>query len=211
MIGRRLLLSAIAAAALVVASPRDASCQASPGAEAFVAKVADAALTVMTSKGVPDGERIKRFREIFVGATDMPEIGRFVLGRHWNAAVKEGKDAQFLKLFEEVVVLTWSTRFKDYAATVNHKVIGSDPDGDKGVLVRSVVAREAQAPVNLTWRVRQGDGEFKAVDLMVEGTAMAITYRSEYASVMQASGGKIDGLLAALQRKIQQLNENPAR
>jgi phospholipid transport system substrate-binding protein len=204
MYSRRALLLSALAGVLMLFSAGGAQAANEQEAKAFVERLGQDALDTMTVKGMTDQERAARFRQLFTASVDMPEIARFVLGRYWRTASTE-QQQEFLKLFEEMVVLTWAGRFKDYGGDVVHQVTNVSPDGERGVFVESVVKREKQEPIGLQWRLRQPDGAFKVVDLIVGGSSMAITYRAEYASVVQNNGGKIDGLLAAMRKKIAEL------
>ncbi len=175
---------------------------------AFVTQLAAKVMETMTIKGVGDSERAARFRAQFTADVDLPDIGRFVLGRYWRGATPE-QQQEFLKAFEDIMVLTWSSRFKDYGGDLRHAVTNVTADGERVVVVESKVDRERQQPIQLQWRLKQTDGGFKVVDLVVEGSSMAITYRSEYASVIQSNGGKVDGLLAAMHSKINELQAAP--
>lgn len=209
MLLRRSLLLAVVAGFLVTLAAPSRAAEQDP--KAFVDRLANDAMNVMTIKSLSDQERAQRFRTIFVGSVDMPEIGKFVLGRYWRATTTTAQQQQdFLKAFEEILVLTWSTRFKDYAGGFQHEVVGVNPDGSNGMLVESLIKRDKQDPIILMWRLRGAEGNYKVVDLAVEGAWMAITYRSEYASVMQNNGGRMESLLATMQKKIAQLQAEPA-
>jgi phospholipid transport system substrate-binding protein len=179
--------------------------QSADDAGAFVSKLADHAITTMAGNHISDTERMERFRQLFVSAFDLPEIGRFVLGRYWRAATPE-QQQEFLKAFEEISVLTWAKRFRDYNGETL-EVLNVAKDGEKGTFVDSKINRPTAPAIPVTWRLRQPDGGYKIVDIVVEGVSMAITHRSEYSSVMQASGGQMDGLLAAMRKKIAVLKE----
>lgn len=205
MLIRRIFLRvALAALAVVcVAGPSVASAgETDP--KLFVAHLADTAMQTMTGKGIPDSDRASRFRALFTTDVDMHEIGRFVLGRYWRGATAE-QQQEFLHAFEDIVVLTWSTRFKDYGGDLKHTVTNATADGEHGFIVESKVDRDRQQPIQLQWRVRETDAGLRVVDLVVEGSSMAITYRSEYASVIQANGGSVDGLLSAMRAKVTQM------
>jgi len=45
---------------------------------------------------------------------------------------------------------------------------------------------------------------FAIVDIVVEGVSMAVTQRSEFASVIQSKGGTVKGLIDALRAKTTQ-------
>ncbi|MFD2233703.1 MlaC/ttg2D family ABC transporter substrate-binding protein [Phaeospirillum tilakii] len=211
MISRRPVLLAALGLLASLAVPFVSPARADTGAEAsaFVTHLADGAMQAMVGKGVSDQERASRFRTLFTTDVDLADIGRRVLGRYWRQANPD-QQKEFLQLFEDVVVLTWSTRFKDYGGDLHHVITGTIDDGDRGVTVSSRVDRERQAPVNLQWRLKRTEGGFRVVDLIVEGTSMAVTYQSEYASVIRASGDRIDGLLSALRAKVAELRTPPA-
>jgi phospholipid transport system substrate-binding protein len=211
MISRRpFLLAALGGVSLLVSPLRLAAAEspADPAA-AFVSRLADAAMQTMVGKGVPDQERAARFRTLFTTDVDLIEIGRRVLGRYWRIATPE-QQQEFLRLFEDIVVLTWSTRFKDYGGDLRHTIVGTVDDGDRGLTVSSRVERDRQQPIMLQWRLKRIEGGFRVVDLIVEGSSMAVTYQSEYASVIRAKGDQIDGLLSALRAKVSDLQSGTA-
>lgn len=212
MISRRpFLLAALGGVSLLVAPLRFAAAETAPTDPAitFVNRLADTAMQTMVGKGVPDSERAARFRTLFTTEVDLAEIGRRVLGRYWRTATPE-QQQDFLRLFEDIVVLTWSTRFKDYGGDLRHTVIGLVDDGERGLTVTSRVERDRQQPITLQWRLKRTEGGFRVVDLIVEGSSMAVTYQSEYASVIRANGDRIDGLLSALRNKVADLQSGSA-
>lgn len=204
MMTRRFLLAALAVSLLGFASNPVAANEADP--KVFVSQLASTAMETMTVKGISDAERSQRFRTQFTTDVDLPEIGRFVLGRHWPKDSPE-QQAEFLKLFEDTVVLTWATRFKDYGSDLRHVVTSASAEGERNIIVESRVERDHQAPINLRWKLKKGSPDFRVTDLVVESASMAITFRNEYASVIQANGGKIDGLLNAMRKKVTELHK----
>lgn len=202
MISRRFLFAVLVGFFFGLALDPIAAAEADP--KDFVTQLAGKAMETMTAKGLGDAERNQRFRSQFTADVDLPEIGKFVLGRHWRAATPE-QQQEFLKAFEEIVVLTWATRFKDYGGDLRHVVTNAVSDGERGILVESKVERDHQAPINLQWKLKKGEPDLRVIDLVVEGASMAITYRNEYAAVIQANGGKIDGLLGAMRTKIAEM------
>ena len=53
----------------------------------------------------------------------------------------------------------------------------------------------------IEWCVRGKPGNYKIIDVVVEGVSMAITQRSEFASVIQRGGGEFNSLLAQLRKR----------
>lgn len=206
---RRALVLAVLTAGLLFAGAPPVSAESLEPAKDFVDHLAHRALDVMATKGVSDSERLAHFHQLFATNVDMPGLARFVLGRHWRGATP-AQQQEFTTLFENMLVLTWSSRFKDVGGNVTFQTIGTRPDVEQGVLVESKILSEKMDPVPIDWRLRQPDSNWRIMDLVIGGTSMAITYREEYASVIGQNGGKVDGLLTALRTKVAQLSGQAA-
>ncbi len=203
MPARRLILILVAAAGLL-AGAADARAQDSASAQHFVADLAAESIRVMTGPGLSDEQRRREFRRLFLGSADMPTIDRLVLGRYWRVATPEQRN-RFEKLFEELMVYTWSNRFKNTAGSVRLEISGTAPEPGGGIRVESTIVRQNQQPIAVGWRMRAVDGKWRIIDLTVAGTSMITTYRQEYAAVIAENGGSVDALLQALHRKLAQL------
>ncbi|CAA7626119.1 phospholipid-binding protein MlaC [Magnetospirillum sp. SS-4] len=208
MMKRRTLLAALAGLLAPFAVPAPVWANDSDP-KAFVTNLASTAMDMMTAKGVSDQDRSARFRALFTREVDIAEIARFVLGRHWRVATTE-QQQEFIRSFEDIVVFTWSNRFKDYGGDLRHIVTNVTQDGERGgFVVDSRVEREHQPPISLQWRLKPISTGLRVTDLVVEGSSMAIYYRSEYAAVIQRHNGKVEGLLSDLRAKLAELKSAP--
>jgi phospholipid transport system substrate-binding protein len=122
-----------------------------------------------------------------------------VLGRYWNVATEEQR-AEFVKLFEEYIALAYSTRLAEYTGETL-KVTGSRPDADGAVVSSQILRPAGAAPVKVDWRLIGRNGAYKISDVSVDGISMAVTQRSEFASVIQHNGGQVQGLITMLREK----------
>ncbi len=68
-------------------------------------------------------------------------------------------------------------------------------------MTSEIIRPNGAPPAKVDWRVTRADGAYKITDVVVEGVSMAVTQRSEFASVIQRNGGKVEGLLAMLRQK----------
>ena len=85
-------------------------------------------------------QRLAGFRELFREDFDIPGLGRFIVGRFWRVFTASERQ-QFLGLFEDYVVVTYSDRLSEYARNGGAlRVTGSRPQPD-GVLVSSKIIR----------------------------------------------------------------------
>lgn len=200
MLTRRLFL--VCAVLLAVSGwiARPVSAQtADPGAVAFIQSLGNAAISTFSDKSLSREEAVQKFRTLLYKGFDVPYIGRWVLGRYWNQASPQ-QQAEYQKLFEQLIVKTYADRFVEYSGET-FKIASSQPVSDTDTMVTTQIVRPSGPPVNVDWRVRKRDGEYKIIDVMVEGVSMGITQRQEFASVIQQNGG-VAGLIGALRQKV---------
>jgi phospholipid transport system substrate-binding protein len=153
----------------------------------------------LASPGMPLAQKEDRFRRALHEHFDLPTIARFVLGRHWNTA-DAAERRRFVGLFEDVTTKTWAKRFSDYKGD-GLDILGVQRSSS-GYSVQTAVRRAAAEPVPVTWRLAETNRGLKVVDIVVEGVSMAITHRSEYASLLRSAG--LPGLLGAMQDQVAQ-------
>jgi phospholipid transport system substrate-binding protein len=164
-------------------------------------------ITAMTQKGVSflgdtslnDEQRAAEFRKLLNENFDMAAIGRFALGRNWKTATP-AQQTEYQKLFKDMIVKTYSRRFKEYNGQ-EVKVQSARADGETDIIVSSTIVPPSGPSVAVDWRVRQISGGYKVVDILVEGVSMALTQRSDFASVIQRGGGNIEVLLEQLRQR----------
>lgn len=173
------------------------------GAKQFIESLADQAVKSLTSEGTPRETRIERFRKMFNDNFDTRTIGQWVLGRNWNTASEEQR-TEFLKLFEDLMVVSYVDRFAKYTGE-SLKITQSLKGGDNDAAVSSRIDNPGGQPVRVDWRVIKKDSAYKIIDVVVEGTSMSTTLRSDFGSIIRQQGGKIEGLLQALREKTKSL------
>jgi phospholipid transport system substrate-binding protein len=205
MINRRHLLAACGAWAALALVPR-AWAQAPgnkpvPEAATFIADLTDKAIAGLTKQNLPLEQRAQEFRAIFTQNFDVPAIGRFALGRYWRTASEEEK-AEYLKLFEDFIVGTYSARFGDYSGE-KIKINGTRLGDEGEVTVFTELQRSGNSgpPYKVDWRLRRDGSTFKIFDIIAEGISMSVTQRDDFSAAIQRSGGKVSGLIASLKEK----------
>jgi phospholipid transport system substrate-binding protein len=207
-VARRKVLAGLALGTALAAAGR-ANCalgaDAGDAPKQFVDTLAGKAIAVMSDTAGSDAERVEKFRALFDAAFDLPAIGQLVLGRHWKSATPE-QQTQFLDLFEQQEVLIWARRFKSYnGEKLVVESASADPATPSRFRVDSRIDKTSGQPIPLEWQVVQAAGGWRIVDVTIENASMALTLRQDFESVLQSNGGKIDALLAAMQKKIDQL------
>jgi phospholipid transport system substrate-binding protein len=196
---RRSLLTAVIALGLGIAAAVPLAAAAADPV-ALINDLGNRAIEVLGKNARPN-EREARFRELFNEDFDVPVIARFVLGHYWRVATP-AQQQEFVRLFNEYTVIAYSNRFAEYSGETL-KVTGSRPDGDGSIVTSEIFRANGAPPAKVEWRLSLTDGTYKITDVIVDGISMAVTQRSEFASVIQRHGGQVQGLLSLLQQKIE--------
>lgn len=159
------------------------------------------ALGALADHSMTQEQRAKIFHRLLDRDIDVPLIGRFVLGRYWRDATPEQRKA-YLAAYAEFILKSYITQLN--GAGVNHfEIIKTQPHGSKDFLVHCRVERAGAEPILAVWRLRKTDDHYRIIDLMLAGVSMLQTQRQEFVSVIRASGGSVDELIARLREKAQ--------
>jgi phospholipid transport system substrate-binding protein len=190
--------SALTAALIVIAVALAPSALAAADPAAVINHLGNRALEILGKNATP-AQRAARFQELFREDFDVPGIARFVLGRYWKTATPE-QQQEFVRLFEDYIALVYSAQLAAYSGETL-KVTGSRP-GPEGAIVASEIVRPTGGPpVKVEWHLTDRGGIYKINDVAVDGISMAVTQRSEFAAVIQRSGGQVQGLITQLREK----------
>jgi phospholipid transport system substrate-binding protein len=191
---RRSLLTAALLLGAGAAVPARAALD--PGA--FINNLGNEALAVLGPQTSPE-QRVVAFRALFRRDFDVPQIARFVLGPYWRVATPE-QQREFVQLFENYIALAYSTRLSQFSGE-RLLVTGWQPIPDGAVVTSEVGRPNGGSPVGIDWRLTRHGSTYKINDVVVDGVSMAITERSEFASVIQRNGGSVQDLLTMLRAK----------
>ncbi|OFW89239.1 MAG: hypothetical protein A3J37_03710 [Alphaproteobacteria bacterium RIFCSPHIGHO2_12_FULL_45_9] len=166
----------------------------------FVKDTAEKGLTFLSKPNSTEEEKKAEFKQLLNNSFDMESIGRFTLGRYWNVATP-AQQKEYQALFRKMVVNVYAQRFGDYKGQ-KFEVRSSRPVGNDDVLVSSfIVPTDGSDNIQVDWRVRNRGGSIKIVDVLVAGVSMSVTQRSDFSSVIQRGGGKLDVLIDYLKQK----------
>lgn len=164
----------------------------------FVNDLTDNIITNVLKSKAPKQERFELFKTSFEKALDMKSIGQFVLGVYWRSATPAEREA-FLAAFVDFTTKTWADRFDLYTG---QQIVFSGTRNAEGNQLYVDSQIKNNPPVEVVWRLkRTKDGEFKIIDIIVEGVSMAMSYRNEYGAFLQKNGGNLSVLTTELEQK----------
>lgn len=201
--GLRRISTAFLAAFLVVGFVvPPAVADLSSGARAIVEEMSSTAVAQLTDPAIDRDTRKARMREMMNRYFHVEGIARWVLGRNWRKASPE-EQSEYLALYEDLMIETYVDRFASYEG--ENLIIGEvDVRDDKDAIVTSEFHRPgADKPINVQWRIREVLGEYKVIDVMIEGVSMGQTQRSEFASAIKGADGDIAEFLVSLRERVE--------
>jgi phospholipid transport system substrate-binding protein len=167
----------------------------------FVQNLGDQAIAAIASKALSKDQRNDKFRDLLRNDFDLMTIGRFVIGRTWNAATPD-QQKEYMRLFQELVIKTYGDRMTLYTGE-GFVVTGVRPETEKDTIVNSQITHpDGSDPTKIDWRVRLRDGKLGVIDVVVEGVSLSVTQRQEYAAVLQNNDGQISALLDKMREQL---------
>lgn len=159
----------------------------------------DEAISVLSTQQLTKEKSEELFTVLFEKYFDVDGIAKFALGRYWRVATPAQR-AEYTELFHGMIVAMYSERLREYSGekfTIRNTKMLSDKDA---VVSGTLISAKA-APAKVDWRLHARDGVWRIMDISVENVSMALTQRSEFASVIERCGGKVEALLTVLRSK----------
>lgn len=132
---------------------------------------------------------------------DDQALARRVLAKHWKAA-SPVQQQRFTEEFSAYLVRFYAKAFANY----NGETVAYDDKveiDERGIAsVKTRIVRKSGAPIPVSYRLAQDSGQWKIIDVVIEGIGLVQSKRDEYSGVVNSKG--LDGLIAELSAKNQQ-------
>ena len=193
--------SSVAAAALALtlglalARPAAAALPSEPAG--VVEQTASRVIDILADKNASADDKRHRIQEIVYANLDFETLSKLVLARNWSR-FDETQRAKFMNEFKQHLSMTYGRNVENYR---NERVSILDsrqePNGD--VTVRSKILRGGPGDIAVDYRLRQRDGAWRIIDVIIEGVSLVSNFRSQFQDVV-ASGGP-DRLITLLAEK----------
>ena len=178
--------------------PGPAAASAIDRAQGFVATLAGE-LTRLVNSGRSESQLYGEFERILARYGDMPAVAASVLGPPWRGVSGAERQA-FVAAFQGYLARKYGRQFHEYR-DARIEVTGARDGGRAGVLVETRVLRPGQETVAVAWQVSERSGAPKAVNLIIEGVSMLANERAEVGAMLDAAGGDVGRLIAALRAR----------
>lgn len=191
---QRIAIAIIAfALALGIAGPGRAMAE-DGSASAFVERLAAQVLGAVGNPNLDSAERIAVLQNLLERDFDLTLLGRFALGSHWDAATPAQR-REYLDAFIPYVLATYAVLLDEFDGE-SFAIVDEEPSGAQAFVVTARIERIEGAALETAWRVRRVGSGYQVIDVIFEGMSVALTQRSQFASVVRRDG--LDGLIQAL-------------
>ena len=152
-------------------------------------------------------EREAFFSEKFTKNLDLKNIAKYVLGVYWKKATPQEQE-DFINAFTNLTTKTWTDRFGLYQGQ-DLVFLGTRNAPQNQIYVDSKI--NDNPPVEVVWRLRQKDGTYKIIDIVIENVSMASSYRNEYVTFLQQHQSSIQALIDELNTKAKNFKYTEAK
>ncbi len=163
----------------------------------LVSGTVDDVMVVLNDPSLDLAARRRKIESIAYERFDFDTMSKLVVARYWKTFSPEQK-AEFVEEFKAFLARTYGDRIDRYT---NEKVaiVSETPmkRGDVKVMTKIVGGKFGGALVE--YRVRENAGEWRVIDVKVEGISLVLNYRDQFKSLLSRGGP--DELLDRLKQK----------
>src|SRR5262245_16821379 len=147
--------------------------------------------------------REQKLRAVIPRYFDVQQMARGALTEaQWKLADEETQ-RRYLDTFERFMVANYAGRFDGYSGQ-SFETLGEAPGPSDTMIVKSRLIDPTDKNIDLNYRMRQANGEWKVVDVYLDGTVSELALRrSEFVSIVKREN--LDALIVALDAKIAKL------
>ena len=130
---------------------------------------------------------------------DFSEMAKRALGRPWKEQSPQ-KQQEFVELFKELLFNNYVGRVETYTGTNEQVVYDAEKVEGEYALVKTRVLNYKNTNVQLDYRLKLINGEWKVYDIVAEGVSLIDNYRGQFNSIL--AGKPFDALLTQLREKV---------
>ena len=118
---------------------------------------------------------------------DIAFMAEKALGRHWKK-LGDAERSRWQSAFATLTVSTYAERFEEDGGQTL-VVEDAEPARRDTVVVHTRIDRPKEDPVEVNYRMRQVDGQWRIIDVYLNGTVSELALRrSEYTTVIEREG-----------------------
>lgn len=185
-----------AALAFLCAAPV-AAADKEPSAQDVIQDTVDDVLGILRDESKNAAERRAEIETLAQERFDFRTMSKLVLARNWKRLSSE-EQSEFVVEFTEYLANDYGSRIERYEQE-EVAVLGEKPEPRGDVTVKTKVVGGENDGALVDYRMRQDDGSWKIIDVVIEGISLVANFRDQFRDVMGREGPS--ALLGKLREK----------
>jgi phospholipid transport system substrate-binding protein len=170
---------------------------AGPAPRAIIEETVEEVLGILRDSARSDAQRRSELEALALERFDFRTMSRLVLAKYWKRFDAE-QQREFVEEFRTFLANDYGSRLERYEQE-DVVVLGErqEPRGDVTVQTKIVGGENDGALVD--YRMRNRKGEWRIIDVVIEGISLVANFRDQFREVMSSDGP--DRLLEKLREK----------
>jgi phospholipid transport system substrate-binding protein len=156
---------------------------------------------VLQDKALTPVQRQQLVRDIAYEGMDFEVLSRLTLGRNWRP-LTDAQRTDFVQEYKKHLAGTYGHTTDSYTnETINVTSDQKESNGDVTVLTQIMGDKDGkrQEVAKVNYRMRQNQGQWKVIDVMIDGVSLMANFRSQFQEVIDNGG--FDKLMKLLREK----------
>ena len=139
---------------------------------------------------------------------NLPFMAEIALGIYWAKASEEYRKS-YVEAFSHMSTATYAERFDGYSGE-KFEILGVDEEGHNSVVVRAQIVEGDGGHIPLNYLLRNFDGQWKVVDVYLNGNVSELAVKkSDYSAILKDGG--MTALTSALNNKVDSMAKDAAK
>ncbi len=148
---------------------------------------------------VPPEHAFALIQERVVPHFDFPVMSRWILGINWIKASQDQRQA-FINEFKTLMVCTYAKTLMDYSVKeIRYLPVQTDPISNLTMVKIEIWKDGSSNEIPINYKMHISNGEWKVIDITVDGISLVRTYRGLFASEIRKNG--LDSLITNLMER----------
>jgi phospholipid transport system substrate-binding protein len=131
-----------------------------------------------------ENERREELRKVLYSRFDFTQMAKSALGPHWQRRSPE-EQKEFVELFTSLLEGAYLDKIESYNGE-KVQYLNETVDNDYAEVDTKIVDNHGQ-PFSVNYRLRNGGGDWKVYDVVLENVSLVNNYRSQFNRVLAKS------------------------
>ena len=171
-------------------------------AEAAILSISEKAKSILSQPGKPLAERERHLIATIGRNFHFTLIAELVIGPGWEKLPHDQRQ-EFLDLFRDFFLSSYGSQLGGYPDD-EFVILSVAEKGSRDAFVRTTLTRPKREKITLDWRIREVLGRPLIIDLLINGTSVAISHRESFNQVIASDG--MEGLITLFKIRAERLD-----